>query len=57
MKRQLQESGTMAIPTNESLDPIKAKWISESIMGGIIWAQQYDIIGSLKILWTKFKDP
>ena len=35
----LFEQLSQAIPANESLDPIEAKWISEAMMGGIIWAE------------------
>ena len=34
----LFEKLSLAIPANKPLDPIEAKWISEAIMGGIIWA-------------------
>lgn len=34
----LFERLSQAIPANEPLDPIEAKWISDAMMGGIIWA-------------------
>ena len=34
----LFEKLSQAIPANQPLDPIEAKWISEAMMGGIIWA-------------------
>lgn len=34
----LFEKLSQAIPANKPLDPIEAKWISEAMMGGIIWA-------------------
>jgi len=34
----LFEKLSLAIPANEPLDPIEAKWISDTMMGGIIWA-------------------
>ena len=30
---------SQAIPVNEPLDPIEAKWISEVMVGGLIWAK------------------
>src|SRR5437868_12135004 len=35
----LFEKLSQAIPANEPLDPIEAKWISEAMMGGLIWAK------------------
>lgn len=34
----LFERLSQAVPANELLDPIESKWISEAMMGGIIWA-------------------
>ena len=34
----LFEKLSQAVPANEKMDPIEAKWISEAMMGGIIWA-------------------
>lgn len=34
----LFEKLSQAIPANEPLDPAEAKWISEAMIGGIIWA-------------------
>ena len=34
----LFEKLSRAIPANKSLDPIEAKWISEAMIGGLIWA-------------------
>jgi hypothetical protein len=34
----LFEKLSIAISANEPLDPIEAKWISDTMMGGIIWA-------------------
>jgi len=34
----LFEKLSLAIPANEPLDPIEAKWISDTMMDGIIWA-------------------
>ena len=47
----LFERLSIAVPANELLDPIEAKWISDTMMGGVIWAdndwkgnaRQYDI--------------
>jgi hypothetical protein len=41
----------MGVPANKPFNPMEAKWISKSIMGGLIWAKndwqsygrQYDI--------------
>ena len=30
---------SQSIPANELLDPIEAQWISETMIGGIIWAK------------------
>ena len=35
----LFEKLSQAIPANEPLDPIEAKWISEAMVGGLIWAK------------------
>ena len=34
----LFERLSQAVPANETLNPIEAKWISEAMMGGMIWA-------------------
>jgi hypothetical protein len=34
----LFERLSIAVPANKPLDPIEAKWISDAMMGGIIWA-------------------
>ena len=34
----LFERLSVAVPANKPLDPLEAKWISEAMMGGIIWA-------------------
>ena len=34
----LFEKLSQAVPANEEMNPIEAKWISETMMGGIIWA-------------------
>ena len=34
----LFERLSIAVPANKPLDPIEAKWISDAIMAGIIWA-------------------
>ena len=47
----LFEKLSQAVPANKPLDPIEAKWISDTMMGGIIWAsnnwkgyaRQYDM--------------
>jgi hypothetical protein len=47
----LFERLSVGVPANEPLDPIEAEWISASMMGGLIWAdndwqgyaRQYDI--------------
>lgn len=35
----LFEKLSQSIPANESLNPTEAKWISDTMMGGIIWAK------------------
>ena len=35
----LFEKLSQAIPANEPLDPIETKWISEAMVGGLIWAK------------------
>ncbi|PKY58298.1 hypothetical protein RhiirA4_480095 [Rhizophagus irregularis] len=47
----LFERLSVGIPSNEPLNPIEAKWISDAMMGGLIWAdnewqgygRQYDV--------------
>jgi hypothetical protein len=36
----LFERLSQAIPASKPLDPIEAKWISDTMMGGIIWAEK-----------------
>ncbi|GBC21523.2 hypothetical protein GLOIN_2v1793417 [Rhizophagus irregularis DAOM 181602=DAOM 197198] len=47
----LFERFSIGVPANDSLDPVKAEWISDAMMGGLIWAdnewkgygRQYDV--------------
>ncbi|PKK60743.1 hypothetical protein RhiirC2_792879 [Rhizophagus irregularis] len=36
---QVTKRLSVGIPPNEPLDPIEAKWISDAMMGGLIWAK------------------
>ncbi|UZO09083.1 uncharacterized protein OCT59_029320 [Rhizophagus irregularis] len=47
----LQATKNVGVPANDPLDPVEAEWISDAIMGGLIWAdnewkgygRQYDV--------------
>src|SRR5579859_4604712 len=61
----LFERCSHAIPANEPLDPQEAKWISDTMRGGLIWAdnewkgygRQYDFMSMYPYLLQKYSFP